>query len=265
MTDKEYRRSEGISRSQLWRLNESPEKFKYFEENPEEPTPALIFGQLIHKATLELDTLTDEFAVMPNLDRRTKAGREQFEAFMAENAGKQIVTYEDWQRAREMVDAQDRVPYVSRLLCGEHEKAFFWVDEMTGEPCKVKVDSIRELAGELVIADYKSTNDASTDAFMRQAIKLGYDFQAAMYCEGVEKVTGKRPIFVFIAQEKIAPYCINVLQADPVFIQHGADKFRELIGIYHECKQSNNWYGYLGKFGMVNNLGLPAWLAKEVS
>ena len=47
MTEREYRSAEGVSRSQLWRLHEgSPEKFKYEEEHPEEPTPALIFGHL---------------------------------------------------------------------------------------------------------------------------------------------------------------------------------------------------------------------------
>ena len=44
MTEKEYRQHEGISRSQLWKIRESPEKFKYAMENPEEPTPALPGG-----------------------------------------------------------------------------------------------------------------------------------------------------------------------------------------------------------------------------
>ena len=48
MTEQEYRAAEGVSRSQLWRLHEgSPEKFMYAEEHPEEPTPALIFGQMV--------------------------------------------------------------------------------------------------------------------------------------------------------------------------------------------------------------------------
>lgn len=268
MTEKEYRQAEGISRSQLWRLTESPEKFKWYEDHPEEPTPALIFGQLVHKATLEPETLMEEFAVAPNVDRRTKAGKEEYAAFAEDAAGKTIVSADDWQKATEMLEAQKVMPFIKKLLDGEHEKPFFWVDEMTGELCKVRVDALIEINYEgekrLAIIDYKSTMDASSDAFMRQAVNLGYDFQAAMYSEGVEKVTGRKPLFVFIAQEKTAPYAINILQADPVFIQRGADRFRELIGIYHDCKTSGNWYGYLGKYGVINNLSLPAWLAKEV-
>ena len=268
MTEREYRQAEGGSRSQLGRLTESPEKFKYYEEHPEEPTPALIFGQLVHKATLEPETLMDEFAVAPNVDRRTKAGKEEYASWLDTVGDKTIVSADDWLKAADMIEAQGRLPFVTRLLEGEHEKPFFWTDELTGELCKVRVDCLTKIdqggKEQPVIVDYKSTTDASTDAFMRQAINLGYDFQASMYCEGVEKAAGEKPLFVFIAQEKAAPYAINIMQADPVFIQRGADRFRELIGIYHDCKESGNWYGYLGKYGVINNLSLPAWLAKEV-
>lgn len=268
MRESEYRQAEGISRSELWRLTESPEKFRWYQEHPEEPTQALIFGQLIHTATLEPEKLLDEFAIAPNVDRRTKAGKEEYAAWMETVGDKTIVSQDDWIKAAEMVSAQGQSPFVARLLKGEHEQAFFWTDELTGEACKIRVDCLSTIEQDgkeqPVIVDYKSTTDASSDAFMRQAINLGYDFQAAMYCEGVEIVTGKKPIFVFIAQEKTAPYAVNIMQADPIFIQRGKDRFRELIGIYHDCKESGNWYGYLGKYGVINNLSLPAWLAKEV-
>lgn len=265
MTEKEYRSSEGISRSQLWRLTESPEKFKYYEEHPQEPTPALVFGQFVHKATLEPETVFEEFAIAPNIDRRTKAGKEEYAAFMAQADGKTIISQDDYQTAMEMIEAQAKAPFVLQLLKGEHEKPYWWTDELTGEKCKVRLDCITEVEGfGAVIVDYKTTADASTEAFMRQAVNYGYDFQAAMYLEGLEKSTGVKAKFVFIAQEKTAPYSINVMQADPLFIKRGADRFRELIGIYHDCKESGNWYGYMGRYDAVNNLSLPAWLAKEV-
>jgi hypothetical protein len=150
------------------------------------------------------------------------------------------------------------------LLDGEHEKPFYWVDDLTGEGCKIRVDCISTIGGKPVIVDYKTTADASTDGFTRSVINYGYDFQAGMYCEGVEKATGKKPLFVFVAQEKTAPYAVNILQADDLMVQRGYDIFRELIGIYHECKQTGNWYGYLGAYNVINNLSLPAWLAKEM-
>ena len=114
-----------------------------------------------------------------------------------------------------------------------------------------------------MIVDYKTTTDASPSAFSRSCVNYGYDFQAGMYCEGVEKCLDIKPRFVFIAQEKDPPFAVNVLEADEEMIQHGKDIFRELLGIYHECKTTDNWYGYLGPKPVISRLSLPAWATNE--
>lgn len=264
MTESEYRRQEGISRTELWRLRESPEKFKWYQEHPEPPTPALLFGAAVHKMLLEPETFDTEFAVAPEVDRRTKDGREAYSAFLAAFEGRSVISQADFDKAVEMARKAVDAPFVKKLLAGEREKPFYWTDDLTGEPCKIRVDCLTTIGGKPVIVDYKTTADASTDAFMRSAINYGYDFQAGMYCEGVEKATGQKPLFVFIAQEKTAPYAVNILQADELMVKRGYDIFRELIGIYHECKTTGNWYGYLGAYNVINNLSLPAWLAKGI-
>lgn len=264
MTERDYRQQDGISRTELWRLRESPEKFRYFQEHPEPATPALLFGAAVHKLLLEPETFDEEFAVSPECDRRTKDGKEAYNAFLAASDGKNIISLADYEKAQEMANKALETPFVKKLLNGEHEKPFFWVDDLTGEGCKIRVDCITTIGGKTVIVDYKTTADASTDGFMRHALNFGYDFQAGMYCEGVEKVTGQKPLFVFIAQEKTAPYAVNILQADDLMVKHGYDIFRELIGTYHACKESGVWWGYLGAYNVINNLSLPAWLAKEM-
>lgn len=262
MTDRDYRAAPAISRSELWKLRESPEKFKWAMEHPEPPTPALIFGQVFHKLALEPLTFGDEFAVAPNIDRRTKDGKAAWAEFTAAADGKIVIDQQMFDKASEMVCALYRAPFVKKLLDGAHELPLFWTDEMTGEDCKARLDVLSEVDGQPIIVDLKTTADASTDGFMRSAVKYGYDFQAAMYSEGYEKNYGKKPLFVFIAIEKEAPYSVNILQADEAFVSHGYDVFRELIGVYHYCKQTDNWYGFLGAYNVINNLGLPAYLAK---
>lgn len=264
MTEKEYREHPAVSRSELWRISESPEKFKWYKDHPEQPTPALIFGQLFHSLALQPETVKDLFAISPNIDRRTKAGKEAFAEFEAESSGKTIITGDMVNTATDMVDSLFSNEFAKKLLSGEKEKPFFWTDDLTGEECKCRADCLTEIGDQLIIVDLKTAECAETEAFMRAAIKHGYDLQAAMYSEGVKKNTGKDPLFVFIAIEKKPPYAVNVLQADKLFLRRGGDLFRELIGIYHDCKDSGNWYGYLGKHNMINNLALPAWLAKEV-
>lgn len=264
MTEAEYRKAEGISRSELWRIRESPEKFKYYQEHPEVPTPALIFGAAAHKMLLEPDRWGEDYVVAPTADRRTKEGKALHAAFLEALGSREPINQDDYDQILQMVEAARSVGFVSRLLEGEKEMPIFWTDELTGEACKVRLDCLTEVAGQPVIVDYKTTGNAATDAFMRSAVNYGYDFQAAMYSEAVKAMTGKDPLFVFIAQEKTAPYAVNVLQADEVFLRRGRDIFRELLGTYHDCRTTGNWWGYLGPHNVINNLALPAWLAREV-
>jgi ATP-dependent exoDNAse (exonuclease V) beta subunit len=264
MTEKEYRKYPAISRSELFKISESPEKFKYYQEHPEEPTPSLIFGQLFHAMALQPETVAEQFAVAPNVDRRTKEGKKEWLEFQEMSKGWTVVTEDMIEQATAMCEALSRNEFVQKLLKGKKEKPFFWNDDLTGEPCKCRVDCLTELGDSLIVVDLKSTENAETEAFMKSAIKYGYDLQSAMYSKGVEVNTGEKPLFVFIAIEKKPPYAINILQADELLIRRGYDLFREYIGIYHDCKQTGNWYGYLGKFNQINNLALPSYLAKEV-
>ena len=263
MTEREYRQADGISRSELWKIRESPEKFKWAQEHPEKPTPALVFGAAVHKLLLEADSFSDEFAVAPEVNKRTNEGKAQIEAFLGENADKTIIDKADYEKALEMVRFARESPFVAKLLDGEHEKPFFWLDDVTDELCKVRLDCLTEVNGELVIVDYKTTANASTEAFMMSALNYGYDFQSAMYSEAVKKATGNTPRFVFVAQEKFEPYSVNILTADDAFVSRGYDIFRELIGRYHDCRLTGNWYGYLGRENAFNDLSLPAWLLKQ--
>lgn len=264
MTEKEYRQHPAISRSELWHILESPQKFKYFRENPQEPTPALLFGQLFHKMLLQPEDLWSEYAVAPCVDRRTKDGKEVWRQFTEESDGKAVVTPEMVQQAAAMCESVQREPLAVKLLNGAKEVPFFWTDEMTGEDCKCRVDVLNTEYSQPIIVDVKTTADASTDAFIRSSINYGYDLQSAMYSDGVEKNIGKKPLFVFIAVEKEPPYAVNILQADELLLRRGYDLFREYIGVYHWCKENNNFYGYLGRLNQINTLALPSYLAKEV-
>lgn len=260
MTEREYREHPAISRSQLFKLRESPEKFKWAMDHPEQPTPALVFGQLLHAMVLQPDTVDEQFAVT-TFGRKTKTFDKQ-QSELAEAVT--LVTKSEFEQAVAMKEKLESIDYVRQLLSGEREKPFFWKDDLTGEECKCRVDCLTSINGMNIIVDLKTAESADTDIFMRHAIKYGYNLQAAMYGEGVKANTGKEYAFVFVVIEKKPPYAINIMQADKAFVLHGFDLFRELIGTYHECKTTGNWYGYLGKHNIINNLPLPAYLAKEI-
>lgn len=239
-----YDNMPGIRRSSLWVMNKSPLHFKEEMDNPPEQTPALVFGAAAHKYILERETFDKEFAVAPKVDRRTKQGKEDYAAFVAGLDGQAVIDEEDFQRIVDMAKAIDSHPTARKYLGGEHEKAFAWEDCDTGELCKCKADAIGMVEGRLTVTDYKTTDSCENGRFESSCRKYGYQFQAGMYSEGVFMNELERPDFVFVAQEKKPPYAVRVYFCDKGFVQQGYDKFRELIGLYHECKVSNTWPGY---------------------
>jgi arginine repressor len=122
---------------------------------------------------------------------------------------------------------------------------------------------IKTISGRRIIVDLKSCRSASLDDFRKAAINMGYDLQAAMYREGVKAETGEECDFVFVAVEKEPPYMINIIQCDELLLKRGSDLYREYLGMYKECSETDNWYGYNGAFGIINNMSLPSWLASQ--
>lgn len=266
MTEKEYRTHPAISRSELWKMHESPEKFKWYRDHPSEPTPALLFGQLVHKMLLQPESFQTEFVVAPAVDRRTKAGKDEYAAFVDSVGDRTVVSRDDYDRAMDMVVAARMNPLVNKLLDGEKEVPFFWTDEDTGEDCKVRLDCLTEIEGTYYIVDYKSTTNADTETFSnKDIVKHGYFMQAGMYSEGVMHGLNLsyRPQFVFIAQEKTEPYAVNVIAASNKVMLAGVDKFRELLGKYHQCRVLDFYPGYNG-MGEINEAYLPKWMALGV-
>lgn len=254
MTNKEYRENAAISRSELWQMNKTPLHFKYNQEHPKEDTPSLAFGRACHKYILEKDDFSNEFVVAPKIDRRTKAGKEEWAHFTFENMGKEIITGDDMAVIEDMAEAINSVPIARELLTGIHEKSFFWTDEETGVDCKCRPDCLSEYEGKKYIVDYKTTDSCEDRTFERSVRKYGYKFQAGMYREGVFKNTFDDYGFAFVAQEKKAPYAVRVYICTPEFIDQGYDQFRELIGKYKDCCETGNWYGYEGPMGLPSQL-----------
>ena len=261
MTEQEYREHPALSRSSLWAIHDSPEKFKFLMNNPPEPTDALLFGQVLHKIVLEPETFTQEFAVEPNVDKRTRDGREQYSAWLS-SLGENVTAVPEkfYTKALEMSQAINNNKLAKALLEGEHECCYFWNDDITDVQCKCRLDCLREIKGKLIIVDLKTTTSSSSDKWIRDSLKFGYDMQTAMYSQGVEANYGIKPEFVFIVVEKDLPYSINIFKASEDYLNHGYDNFRSLIGLYKHCVDTNNWFGYLGEHEQINDLTLPAWL-----
>lgn len=244
MAELSYDELPGVRRSDLWLMHKTPAHFKFNIEHRPEPTKALLFGIAAHAAILEPRKFQNEYAVAPNVDRRTKAGKEEYAAFLEENAGKNIISREDLDTIVDMEDAFYRNKTAFDLMIGQHEVPVTWTDPDTGELCKAKYDCITLIDGKPYIVDYKTTDSCEDGVFERSARKYGYKFQTGMYTEGYFQNFLEECGFAFVAQEKTAPFLVRTYFCDREFIREGYDQFRLLLGMYHECKENNIWPGY---------------------
>ena len=264
MSETEYNAAEGIRRSDLWKISDSPEKYKYFKDNPQEQTPAMAFGSAIHKLILEPDTFFEDYAVAPEINRRTNDGKAAWEKFVADNAGKTIITADDYNTMKEMEAKLKTVSLARSLLYedGKSEVPVFWTDPETGEKCKAKLDRLDiGLDGRYYIIDYKSALSAETFRFNSEIFKLGYHVQAGMYSEGTQIAYNLdyRPVFLFVVQEKKAPYAVNVIEVTDEVADAGNAQYHLLLGKLHDCKAVDIYPGYVGD--VPNDSFVPGWMS----
>jgi hypothetical protein len=242
-----------VSNSYLGRLAKCPAAAKV----PMAETAALTFGRAYHSFVLDgQESFYKDFAVSPQCDRRTKEGKATYALFCEESAGKTVIDQIDMETVEAMYGALAIHPIASKLLLdGRSEMSVFWTDEETGLPCKCRPDKIPD-GDHGVILDLKTVRSAEIHAFTSACMTYGYAREAGMYIEGFNAVSSaKVDAFVFIAQEKDAPYRVEVFTMEDLFIEYGQHEFHRLIKIEAECRKSNFWPAW--KYEEIKTLYLP--------
>lgn len=260
-TIEQYHASEGLSRSSLWTFKQLPYKFWYEKLSGQYETPAdteaFILGDLVHSMTLEPDTLNDRYMVMPNIDRRTKSGKELYAQVMIEAAGKQLVKPETMAMAEDMSRSLLSNLTVCELLRdAKMEKSIYWKHEPTGLICKARPDVWQGH----IVSDLKTTIDASFRGFQNSAYRYGYFLQAGMIYEALKSIGEPFHNFVNICIEKTKPYAKGLYMMDDEAVQFGIDMFHALMERIAICYEKNMWPDY-----GVQKLTIPNYATFEVA
>ena len=266
ISNEEYHSGPGISKSGLDLIHQqSPLHYWAAYVDPQrearKETAAFRLGNAIHTAILERDTYTDRYTVIPDgIDRRTKAGKELYDALVAEAAanGATLISPEENDTALRIASNALTHPLAKSIFStGVAEQSVFWTDAETGILCKCRPDWLIDPNPNYAVLDVKSTADASPDGFMRSAYNYGYHRAAAWYLDGVEAATGNKPdAFMFLAVEKTAPFAVAFYYADDAMIELGRRECRAALRTYAECLNSGKWPGYTDR---LVPLGLPRW------
>jgi hypothetical protein len=123
------------------------------------------------------------------------------------------------------------------------ERSIFWQQDGIWKRARLDAQSRQHH----LILDYKSTDEADPYTFQRQIINLGYDIQAAHYCDAYRAAVptcDRDPTFVFLVQERSAPFACSLVGVDPVFLGLGQQKIERAGKIWKRCNESNSWPSY---------------------
>ena len=248
-----------LSASGARKLLASPARFAYDREHPPEPTPAMELGTAAHRLVLGTGP---ELAVIDAPDWRTRAAKEA--AAAAREAGAVPLLTTEHEQVQMMAAALRNHPIAAALFDperGDPEQSLFWTDDRTGVWMRARLDWLpRHPPGRLIIGDYKTAISASPDGFTRDVANFGYHQQAAFYCDGATALgLADNPAFLFVVQEKAAPYLVAVYELDVLAMEAGRARNRLAAEMYRDCTEAGIWPGYPAEIGLIS---LPPWATR---
>jgi hypothetical protein len=263
MENADYHRHAAVSKSHLDQVARSPLHYwaRYVDPNRvvPEPTPAMEIGSAVHTHVLELDQWDARYVTAPEgIDRRTKAGKAEWEAFQTAATGRTVLSRTDAELVMRMGHAVFAHPAAAMLLAikGKAETTHMWTDEATGLQCKCRPDWLTD-DGSLIV-DLKTTEDASPAGFRKSIANWRYHIQSSWYLDGVQHATGNRPDqFIFICVEKKAPHAVAVYAADAEMVAIGQATAARDLEVLATCKAADAWPGYSDQ---VETISLPPWM-----
>lgn len=251
----EYFSWDAVSNSRLSLMNKSPRHYQAGGNIKE--TKAMRFGSLAHLATLQPLEIADHYAVMPayHLDEanQTKDGdpstatttvyvKRKVADFTAANSRRQIVTQEEFDRARLLCESIAGNQDARDCLAGAGpvEVSLVWDDPETGIRCKARLDKV--LSAERRLVDLKTTGNLFK--FSRSIEDYGYHRQMAHYQEGWSVLHGGELLEPWLVPvESGKPFCVQPAPVDAESLQQGHKERDRLLGRVAECVESGEWPG----------------------
>jgi len=231
----EYLKIDALASSTLTRFHESPAH----SQVPTIETDAMRLGSAFHALVLEPEKFRKEYGVAPTGIRR---GSKAWAEAELDNAGKNVLKAEDYDKIKSMAEAVNRSKTARGLLRGGvMERTLIWRDKRTDLLCKGRMDCHQ---GNLII-DLKSAKDASEYGFQGAIGSYLYHWQAWFYLTGATEVTGiEHRNFLWIAVEKKPPFGVGIYAAGKESLDKASVGIYDAMTGYAECKRTGVWPCY---------------------
>lgn len=254
-------------------INDTPAHYRQQQDEGRPPRQVFDFGHAAHAAVLGVgapvvivQTTAKDGTKANATDYRSKSAQDHRDAIRAE--GKTPLLEAEAVVVAEMAARLRDHPIAAALLNplgGTAEVSGFWTDVQTGVMRRFRTDWLpNPSAGRLILVDYKTSVTANPRRLPKHFADCGYHMQDDWYREGAVR-TGLAAshddvAFVFIVQEKTAPYLVTVHEVDQEGKRIGRQLNDQAVAVYADCVKTGEWPGYpVG----VSQLSLPAWYVRQ--
>jgi hypothetical protein len=258
MGETEYHANAALSASGAKRLIQTcPAIFRHEQLNGRPNKAAFDFGHAAHGLVLGKG---EPLHVIEADDWRGKEARELRDAAYA--VGAVPILAKDYEQVYAMHLAIKAHPLAAALLDPERgtaEESAFWTDEHWGVNRRARFDWRTTLGhGRPCITDYKTSTTSNPAAIGRKVADFGYHQQHAWYVDAAEAIGFEDPAFLFIFQEKVAPYVVTVIELDDAAIARGRELNARALEIFRDCTAADIWPGYVEDHNLAR-VSLPRW------
>jgi len=263
ISNEEYHSNKSLGASLLKEVLMNAKKFKkLWDKELKIEGKQLDIGSALHKIVLEPESFYDEFAVAPVVNKRTKAGKEEWENFIKENEGKVVLSAEDMQLVESMKSKIMELPKIDEWLeVGVAEKSFF--TEIDGVGVKCRPDLLVKTKKGYIVIDLKTmSGEATPDNFAKTSGNFLYYLQEAVYRE-VLKRNGLNVIkFIFLGVSKVEHSGAEYFEHDITALELGEELLKKALFKFKWCLKYDEWeegqFDYKnGGFEVINTITLP--------
>lgn len=213
-----YHAGPGLSST---RVKKALTSFASYMHQDDFDSNALSFGRAFHMALLEPGLFKANYVVWSGSVRRGK----EWDYFCARQVGKEILTLEEYENIRQMVETVRAHP--EQADCGDFQPEIMAIATCpdTGLLLKCKAD----LIGGTII-DYKTTSSGVHPSdFTHDVVKWRYHVSAAFYQDIIAILTGERLPFILVPVTKKAPFECEFYELAPELIEEGRKLYKAAL------------------------------------
>lgn len=246
-----YDHWDAINYSSLKKFMVSPKHYQswFLNKDNEETKDAFRFGSAVHMLCLQPEHFNSRWSIAPEVDRRTKAGKETWAMFLEEvNGSDNYLSMKEYELCFNIANSLKQNPFWNVMNDKEDEiyREFGILSDYAGVKVKGRVDFYNKTNN--IIIDVKTISQTPTvKNVLDQIYSLKYHIQTFFYTKLVESMFKpiNTPLFYFVFVEKTPPHSVAWFEISPEFgdYEHTKQKVEDALCRFENAKKVNIWAG----------------------